>query len=216
MKRSLPEEVLVDLDSTGVAVAVNALPTAESPDHAFVLEVGLSPQFLAMEGTRIQDENRRAMAEAGVAGPAVALRDGLLTVMVRSAEHEKVISADIAFSFTEDRQLRVKLLGMQAGRLALPDWWVHDRLDALRGSLRSDRGQTDPETNGESQGRISRDVGALLRRLLAAIDREPISAELTWRISTRHLRIDEIEIADGRLRVRVVPVAGKERRASRR
>lgn len=39
------------------------------PDKAFVLEVGLSPQFLAMEGTRIQDERRRDRAEAPVGPP---------------------------------------------------------------------------------------------------------------------------------------------------
>jgi len=39
------------------------------PEHAFVLEIGLSPQFLAMEGTRLQDEMKRDSAEAPVGPP---------------------------------------------------------------------------------------------------------------------------------------------------
>jgi CheY-like chemotaxis protein len=39
------------------------------PNHAFILEVGLSPQFLAMEGTRIQDEHKRSREEAPVGPP---------------------------------------------------------------------------------------------------------------------------------------------------
>jgi len=39
------------------------------PDHAFVLQIGLSPQFLAMEGTRLQDEFKRSQADAPVGPP---------------------------------------------------------------------------------------------------------------------------------------------------
>ncbi|HUT55404.1 MAG TPA: response regulator [bacterium] len=45
------------------------LAALEPPDHSFVLEVGLSPQFLAMEGTRLQDEHKRAREEAPVGPP---------------------------------------------------------------------------------------------------------------------------------------------------
>jgi len=45
------------------------LAALEPPAHAFVLEVGLSPQFLAMEGTRLQDERRRERVEAPVGPP---------------------------------------------------------------------------------------------------------------------------------------------------
>lgn len=39
------------------------------PEHSFVLDIGLSPQFLAMEGTRLQDERRRERVEAPVGPP---------------------------------------------------------------------------------------------------------------------------------------------------
>jgi|GEM_PF-326236 len=40
-----------------------------SPKHAFVMDPGLSPQYLAMEGTRLQDEKRREFAESPVGPP---------------------------------------------------------------------------------------------------------------------------------------------------
>ncbi|MFO8058909.1 MAG: response regulator [bacterium] len=45
------------------------LSSLPSPKHAFVMEPGLSPQYLAMEGTRLQDEKRREMAESPVGPP---------------------------------------------------------------------------------------------------------------------------------------------------
>lgn len=50
------------------------LAAFSAPEHAFILEPGLSPQFLAMEGTRLQDERKRAREEAPVGPP---LRGGI-------------------------------------------------------------------------------------------------------------------------------------------
>ncbi len=44
------------------------LSALQPPDHALVLETGISPQYLAMEGTRLQDERRRG-GEAPVGPP---------------------------------------------------------------------------------------------------------------------------------------------------
>jgi len=51
---------------------INAL---KNPWRQFILEQGLSPQYLAMEGTRLQDERRRV--ESGPLVGAVAGEDGL-------------------------------------------------------------------------------------------------------------------------------------------
>jgi CheY-like chemotaxis protein len=45
------------------------LAALKPPRHGFILDIGLSPQFLAMEGTRIQDERRRSRFEAPVGPP---------------------------------------------------------------------------------------------------------------------------------------------------
>ncbi len=45
------------------------LSSLPSPKHAFVMDPGLSPQYLAMEGTRLQDEKRREMSESPVGPP---------------------------------------------------------------------------------------------------------------------------------------------------
>ena len=51
------------------------LASLKPPDKAFVLDVGINPQFLAMEGTRLQDESRRDTSRVGpsvttAAGPS--------------------------------------------------------------------------------------------------------------------------------------------------
>ena len=51
----------------------------------------------------------REMEKAGLAEPAIALHDGVLTLMVRSKEHAKILSVDVSFALTDDKKLRVKL-----------------------------------------------------------------------------------------------------------
>jgi CheY-like chemotaxis protein len=45
------------------------LAQLKAPDKAFVLDVGINPQFLAMEGTRLQDESKR---DSSPVGPSVS------------------------------------------------------------------------------------------------------------------------------------------------
>lgn len=161
----------------------------------------------------------RGMEEAGLAAPAVLLQDGKVTLMVRSSRHQKILSADVSFAFTRDRKLRVRLLAARVGLLTLPDSWVRQRIEELRSAALAGLG--DSEQSGRSGGGLagfsSRDVGDVLAAVLAGIDREPISTELTWRVNKKHVRIEGIDIADGTLRLRVVPAGRKgSRPASRR
>lgn len=160
----------------------------------------------------------RAMADAGLAAPAVALRNGKLTLMVRSTKYEKILSADLAFTFNKDGMLLVRLVQARSGRLALPDRWLRDRLRRLGQSLdaedRSARPAAGPAGQSHRAGRSgslavsSLDVAELLRVVLAAIDNKPIRPELTWGINERHVRISGIRISDGLLTLHVVPADG--------
>jgi len=156
----------------------------------------------------------RRMEEAGLADPAVVLRDGLVRLMVRSVRHQKVLSVDVSLHFTEDGRLAVRLVQMRAGLIRLPDFWVRSRLEGLRGEILAGREAREAET-GSREGRFalsSQGVGEVLIALLGAIEKEPISTELTWRVNRRHVRIDEIEITEGSLRLHVAPV-GRNNRA---
>jgi len=158
----------------------------------------------------------RAMQAAGVADPAVALREDVLTVMVRSIEYGKIVSADVAFSFTPEGKLRVRLLGARAGRLALPQAWVETWLERLKQILPTAKADRLSPARSDLSGFFSEDLGSVLSAVLAAIDDEPISTELIWRLNKKRVRIADIEIAGGVLRLHVVPVPRRTRAASRR
>ena len=153
----------------------------------------------------------RRMDEAGLADPAVVLRDGVVRVMVRSVRYQKILSADVSLRFRGDGRLSVNLVQMRAGLIRLPGFWVRSRLEGLRGEILE--GQEDhgakTRSSEETFGLSSQGVGQVLRTVLGAIGQEPISTELTWRVNKRRVRIDEIEITDGLLRLHVVPADGR-------
>ena len=74
-----------------------------------ILEFAIADEIAASRPSGKAGEVYRAMEKAGFIDPAVSLGDGILTVMVRSKEYDKVLSADVSFSFTADRKLRVRL-----------------------------------------------------------------------------------------------------------
>ncbi len=157
----------------------------------------------------------RGLEKAGLAEPAAAMGDGVLTLMVRSKEYDKVLSVDLSFRFTDDGRLRVRLGEARVGRLTLPDFWVRGRLERLKEMLPT-KGWADKDSAGGSDSRRlmgipSQDVAMVLTNVLAAINEEPIRTELTWPIKKKRVRIEAIEIADNSLRMHVVPIRRKGR-----
>jgi len=152
----------------------------------------------------------RAMAEAGLWDPAVAFRDGKLTLMVKSAKYEKVLSADLEFSFNDGRMLLVRLSTVRSGRLALPDSWLRERLDEVKASLSADLAGTGGRHSGLARaGGVSPlDVADVLKVVLEAIDSKPIQPVLVWPVSQRRVLVEDIRIADGVLTLRVTPAPG--------
>jgi len=148
-------------------------------------------------------ELTRQMIRAGLTEPSVALRDGKVTVMARSSEYQKIISADLGFRLTPAGLLEVSLLEVRAGRLPLPDSAVRDRIGEVKAALTAGNSASDRSDLG---GISSREVGQALRSILAAIDARPLTPELTWSLNDKRVRIAAIEIADGSLRLRFVPV----------
>lgn len=158
----------------------------------------------------------RAMETAQVAEPVVVLQEDLLTFMVRSKARNKVFSADLSFSFTSDEQLRVRLVEVRAGRLSLPNSWVRSRLEEAKRLVRTDR-----KTARHSVGKLGEmrlvglspeDIASAVAAVISAINEEPISAELTWPVNKKDIRIERIDIGDGLLRLQVVPTGRKESR----
>ncbi|MFP4053088.1 MAG: hypothetical protein ACLFV7_04405 [Phycisphaerae bacterium] len=138
-----------------------------------------------------------ALREAGLADPAVSLEEGKVLLMVRSIEHDKIVSVSLDLEFTSDRRLRVKLEKASVGELTLPRDWVTDRLNTVQKSLGTGDGPKDPNqpTNPTAK------VAYALTKLLSGINAEPIEPVGTW--DGRKIRIQDITIADGRLTLQV-------------
>ena len=155
------------------------------------------------------------MDRAGLADPAVAVRDGKVTLMVQSTSYGKVLSIDLAFSLVTPEQIAVRLTGSRVGRLPLPRGAAERILARLQRALRRANGGRGVAAGGDgpggsSVGFSSEDVGAALAAVILAIDTGPIPTE--HRINRKQVRVVGIEANDGRLSVRLEPV-GKKRSA---
>ncbi|MBT3199631.1 MAG: hypothetical protein HN350_06915 [Phycisphaerales bacterium] len=132
------------------------------------------------------------MAEMGLADPAIAFDDGKVTLMVRSTDYNKVISAEVEVKLTGDDKLQFTVSATRVGRLPVPSSILTDRLETLATKL---------------SGKQSDDISKTLAELLAAINGEPISPPDTWRIQGIKVDIEAITIADGKLTLKVRPIA---------
>ena len=132
------------------------------------------------------------MAEMGLADPAIAFDNGKITLMVRSTEYNKVLSAEIEVKLVADDKLQFTLSATRIGRLPMPSSFLTDQLQTLATKL---------------SGKQADDISKTLADLLAAINGEPISPPDTWRIQGIKVDIEAITIADGKLTLKVRPIA---------
>jgi hypothetical protein len=147
------------------------------------------------------------MEKVHLIDPAVALDGGVVTVMARQTQYDKVISARLGLEITPAGKLHVRLEGVKVGSIPVPESMVRTRVEkykaALAGSLKPPAGEEGPGGVGIS----SAAVGVAIARVIAAIDGEPVDTEISWRVTTRkRVRIDRIDIANGRISLHVVPV----------
>jgi len=143
------------------------------------------------------------LERAGVDRPAVAIGEGVLTVMARLRSPDKVVSADLAFESQPDGQLKVRVLGVRVGRLPVPDSLVRQSLRELHESLAP--AARAPMPNDEALRSISvKDVSLVVTKVLAAIvDGKPIPTDLPrWR-----KRVEGVELRDRTLTLRLGPIS---------
>jgi hypothetical protein len=149
------------------------------------------------------------MDQAGLAEPCVRFADDCMTLMIRTNEYGKILSADIAFSFTDDGRLKFHLKSTRVGMLPVPRFAVRHRLQLFKQTLetrleeiaeaRVQAGLDDSEVAFE--GFSSIDVTELFATIIAAIDEEPLPA----RIKFIDARVEDIQITDGKLLLKIVP-----------
>jgi hypothetical protein len=151
----------------------------------------------------------RAMDQAGLAEPCVRFSDDCMTLMIRTNEYGKILSADIGFSFTGDGDLKIHLKATRVGLLPVPRFAVRHRLNLFKQTLeerlvameeaRRRAGVEDSYTT--FKGLSSIDIEELFATIVSAIDEEPLPA----RIKFIDARVENIEISDGMLKLYIVP-----------
>jgi len=154
------------------------------------------------------------MDSIGLAEPAVAMNDGVLIIMARLREYNKVLSADVSLTVTSKEKLRIRLEALRVGRLIIPDSYVGRWMEELKRTLSagwsksSNAGAKRPKA-ATFTGLSSDDIASVLGVAVSAINEEPISPELTWPVNKKRVRIEAIDIDDGRATLHVVPVRRK-------
>ncbi|MBL7133531.1 MAG: hypothetical protein ISS78_05485 [Phycisphaerae bacterium] len=156
----------------------------------------------------------KIMDQAGLAEPAVCLQDGVLMIMVRTRDHEKVLSAGLTFTFTKDARLRIGLSGAYIGRAPVPEVLIRDRLEAVKTILRKQMRKMEATATRPTKPRglaivgfSTRDIGRIIRGTITAIDEEPIPVEdLTSKVGRSRVRITAIDVQEGKMTLHFVPV----------
>jgi hypothetical protein len=138
-------------------------------------------------------EVREAMAKAGLEGMAIAVNDGGVTLMVRSVEYDKVLSADLSLAMTEAESIKVQLTGARVGRLAIPTGLVRTGLTQLKDAL--------PQRAESGRSRIGglkvNELEHALTGILAAVDGESIQPQ--WRVEGVRMSLTGLLAEPGKL-----------------
>jgi hypothetical protein len=147
-------------------------------------------------------EARRSMAEAGIAAPAVALDDGVLTFMCRLTEYDKILSVDLAFAFDETGKLKVSVAGARLGRLPAPGFLVRRAVDEMTRRLPQ---AEEADAAGPREGApTSEDVGRALRAVAGGIGGDNVPTVFGFRRQKR-IRLVDVAIEPGGITLRFEP-----------
>jgi hypothetical protein len=168
-------------------------------------------EIVAAIPNRTAGQVNRELDAAGVGDPAVAIKDGLLTVMFLAKEYKKVVSVDLRLK-QGDGAIRVRLAGTRVGRLPVPEALVRGPLGELKAKLQAqlDRRERDtrPVTRPADGHALAADVTNILPLVIAGIDESPIPTELPkWRF-----RIDEVRLESGKLTLTFSPLSASARK----
>jgi len=127
----------------------------------------------------------RMLAKAGLSNPAVAFADGVVTLMVRSTDYDKILSVEVAI----DDALQVRTVGTYVGRLRLPGAAGREALVKLKDAI------TRRTKKGDQN---------VLAKLILSIDEQPMRRE--WTVNGKDIRIESIRITPQGLTLAAVPI----------
>jgi len=163
-------------------------------------------EIVASTPSGVPGKVNQEMDQVGLASPAVSLKGGVLRLMIRSREYNKILSVGLRFDLDDEGQLRVRLVHAKLGRLTMPNSLLRNQLDQLEPLLsEASLGENISGRRG-LYGISPQDLARMLETLLAAVNEEPIPAEIVWPINRKRVRIKEISIDQGTLRLKLEPI----------
>lgn len=146
---------------------------------------------------------RSQMRDSRLAGPAVAMHEGELSLMVRQSGYDKVLTLRVKPSLTDAGLLRLDVAGARIGRLPVPRAVVDRAMESLR-SRAADA--VDADSRSAAGGAVP--TAQQMRRLMAAVVRaiggEPITPVLGLREAKR-VRLAGLDIEEGKMTLHFTP-----------
>ena len=170
-------------------------------------------EIVFLQAGRKRGEVDKVLDTAGLTGPVINLWDNGLTVMLKSNEYGKVLSADLELRMIDDGHLRVLLTDTRIGLLPVPRFAVRSRLRQFKAALkeRLDRlaRAPKPELRGSRRGiailKLIK-VEELMASLILAIDEEPLPVHYIRIFGDRRVRLRDIIVEPDQLTLDLVPV----------
>ncbi len=183
--------------------------TAQQANHYLAAIDGIATLRSFEAGKRVYAMAR--MEKAGLVAPAVAMGDGLLTLMVHQKRHDKIISVDIGFAF-EDEFMTARLRGVRVGTMPIPLMLLEGRLAEVRAKLSDQLVQAERAGDpGPGSLRVTR-LAKLLRQVLRMLDGQWIRPEIE--VDRHRVLVESIDIEEGKLAIRFTPVLRTRKDAS--
>jgi hypothetical protein len=153
------------------------------------------------EMSRRPSELVAAMDRVGIADPVVDMQEDRLRLLVRSKKGNKIISLDVAFTFTDDEKMYITLEGVRVGLLPIPRSLVSGSLEQLQKSV--------SHKDAQSVETSLRNTDLILGSVIRSIGGEPVPTRLPFSDS-RPKRIHDIEIDEQSLTIHFVPISESE------
>jgi hypothetical protein len=146
------------------------------------------------------------LAKLGFSEPAVAMNDGVVTVMVNYAKYGKILSADLVAGFDKEGKLNFSVRQMRVGDMALPDAVVGQHLDDARVKLMHKLSAAKDETGARIGPVPVEAFRGLAYRVVEMLGGKYVSPEIVWPVGAKHrVLVDQIVAQDGKLSIHSVP-----------
>jgi len=145
------------------------------------------------------------LAEAGFEDPAVAMRDGVLTIALHSRRHDKILSLDVRFVFNDAGDLTARIDAARIGSLPVPRRLLDEQIRQGRRQL--DRRLAAAAAHPDHYiGPIRLgELTAMLRELMKMTNGKYVRPVIISPAGGHRVVVKDIEIRNGRLTLHCRP-----------